>query len=328
MVRRVAGIVLIGLGVFALVLAVLFPSYVVPKSKKTPLDLNITQRSSGAAKLFDAATGKTRDVTLRATRVVKTDSVASDAKNTTVFETLCIVIVEGKTPDCVQSSDPRLLSITTDRVTADRKSGESVDVPKYKANVNGDANIKHVGLSYKFPLDTAKKTYQFFQPDLGKAFPAVYKGTAKVAGLTTYKFVSATGDQKYKIQGTFPGKYNDTRTVFVEPKTGAIINGTEHQVQTLDNGTVALDTTLSFDKSAVTFQANFAKSKIDQLDQARVKAPLGAGLLGVIALIGGILLLRGRRSSGPAADDGGRDDLDGGPTGPTGEPGYAGSTQR
>jgi hypothetical protein len=63
-------------------------------------------------------------------------------------------------------------------------------------------------------------------------------------------------------------------------------------VQTLANGQVALDTTLTFDDPSITFQANYAKKKIDQLELAGLWAPLAAGILGLVALVGGILLLR------------------------------------
>jgi hypothetical protein len=310
--RRAIGVVLIGIGVFGLVLTVLLPTVVVDRSKKTPLDLNITQISSGKAQLFDATSGDVKQVDLRATRVVRTDSVHSDGKNTTVIESLCIVVVtDPKQPNCVPSSDPRLLSYTTDRVTADRKSAESVHVGGWGENVNGDTSIRHAGLSYKWPIDAKKKTYQFFQPDLGKAYPAIYKGTSKIRGLTVYIYECKTGSQPYKIQGLLDGTYDDTRTVYVEPRTGAIINGVEHQVQTLANGTVALDTTLSFEKSAIDYQSNYAKDKIDQLRMAELWGPLVCGILGAIAIVGGVLLVRSRRradgggggGNGPRPDD-------------------------
>jgi len=81
--RKAIGVVLIGIGVFGLVLTILLPTVVVDRSKKTPLDLNITQISSGKAQLFDATSGEVKQVDLRATRVVRTDSVHSDGKNTT-----------------------------------------------------------------------------------------------------------------------------------------------------------------------------------------------------------------------------------------------------
>ncbi len=330
--RKALGVLLIGIGLFGLVLTVLLPTVVVDKSKKTPLDLNITQISSGSAKILDPATLQTNDVQLRATRVVKTDSGASDGTNTTVFETLCIVIVIGDTPNCVTKDDPqkRLLSESEDRVTADRKSAESVHVAKYGEYVKNfdkiDRSVRHVGLSYKWPIDAKKQTYQFFQPDIGKAFPAVYSGTEKVAGLTVYKYVCETGDQPYTVGGLFPGTYNDTRTVWVEPRTGAIINGVEHQVQYITDvnnpsspGQLALDTTLKFEQSAIDYQSNYAKDKIDQLKLAQVWGPLITGIIGVGALVGAFFVLRTRRRAG---GDGGGEGQDGHPT-PDDDPNYA-----
>lgn len=314
--RKGFGYLLLALGVFALVLTVLLPTVVVNKSKKTPLDLNITQVSSGPGKILDPATLQTKDVQLRATRVVKTDTSASNGTNTTVIETLCIVIVEGTTPNCVTKDDPqhRLLSVSRDRVTADRKSAESVHVAKYGEFVENfgkvDTSVRHVGLSYKWPIDAKKQTYQFFQPDVEKAFPAIYSGTDKIAGLTVYKYVSDTGTQPYKVLGTLDGTYNDTRTVWVEPRTGAIIKGVEHQVQHITDtndptgpGVLALDTTLTFDQSAIDDQAKYAKDKINQLKMAQVWGPLITGILGVAALVGAYFLLRTRRSAG--GDSGG-----------------------
>ncbi len=296
--RRALAILLIVLGAFGGGLAFLLPAVAVPAVKKTPLNLDITQVSSGPGKLLDAASGTSRSVQLRATRIVRTDSHASDGTNTTVNESLCIVVVQGTTPNCLPSNDPRLLSITTDRVTSERKSAESVHVANYRENVNGDTSARHAGVTYKWPIDAQRKTYQFYEPDLLKAFPATYEGTSKVAGLTVYQYTAKTGDQPYLVQGLFKGTYNDVTTVYVEPKTGAIVDGVEHQVQTLQDGTVALDTTLRFDQSAIDYQANYSKDAIDKLRLAGLWIPIIAGILGVLALVAGVVLvLRGHPSS-------------------------------
>lgn len=313
--RRIAGAVLIGLGVFGLVLAVLLPTVVVHGSKKIPLNLNITLHSTDPnAKVLNASTGQPQTVFLRATRFVQSDSKASNGTDTTVNETLCTVIVQGNTPDCFKGQkpqdanrDPRLISTTTDRLTVNRRTALAV-APKSSwgpETINGSPTmnnvaVKHVGIGYTFPLDAKKQTYKFFQPDLNQAFDAVYVGTAKVKGLKVYEYVSKTGDQPYKILGTLDGTYNDTRTVWVEPRTGVIVKGTEHQVQTIQGGLVALDTTLTFDDAAQNYQAKFAKDKIRSLELAQIWGPLVCGLIGIGGLVGGFLLLRPR----PAADDG------------------------
>lgn len=313
--RKAAGIVLIGLGLFAVVLAILLPTVVVDRSKKTPLDLDITQISTASgAKVLDTATNELKTVTLRATRVVKTDSHASDGKNTTVFETLCVVIVQGKTPNCMRAPDPRLLSVTTDRVTADRKSAESVHVAKWNENVNGKP-ARHSGMTYKWPIDTKKKDYTFYMPDLLKSFPATYEGTDRIAGLKVYKFVVKSGVQPYKVQGLFDGTYDDVTTAWVEPLTGAVIYGEEHQVQKLADGTLVLDALFKFDKSAVDYQADFSKNEIDKLKLAQLWAPIGLAVIAVASFVGAYFLLRRRdahggpddagegRHSGPRPDD-------------------------
>lgn len=321
MVRWLSAVALLLVGFFGLTLAILLPTVVVPASKKTPLDLNITLRSSGSATVLDAATGKERTVQLRATRIVRSDSQASDSQNTTMNESLCIVIVQGSTPDCVRAPDPRLLSVTTDRVTTNRKSAEAVHVARWNENVNGDTSVRHVGLAYKWPIDAQKKTYLFFNPDVNKAIPATYAGESSINGLTVYKFVSKTGVLPYKILGTLSGTYDDTRTVWIEPSTGAIIDGVEHQVQKLENGQVALDTVLSFDKSAIDSQTSFAKSKINDLRLAQIWMPLIAGVLGIAAIVGGILLARPRRGTkGPQDGDGDHGER---PPTPDGGPGEA-----
>jgi DUF3068 family protein len=329
-VRRIIAVVLIGLGAFFLALTVLLPTVAVSRSKKTPLNLDIRQVATGPAAVLDAATNSPKQVKLRALRQVRTDSTASDGTNTTVVESLCITVDDGNLPrNCLPSSDPRLLSITTDRVTADRRSAESVHVAKYHESINGNTNVRHQGLSYKWPIDAKKKTYQFYEPDLAQAFPALYKGTATRKGMTVYKYVSATGTHPYKVLGTLPGSYTDTRTVYVEPTTGAIIDGTEHQVQKLENGTVALETTLNFNQASIDYQAKFAQNKIDQLKLAELWGPLITGILGVLALLGGILLLRRAARSGGDAGGAHRDgDVtpDDGPN--EGDPTYEDPNQR
>lgn len=301
--RRIVGSVLIGLGVFAVALALLLPFYVVPRAKKTPLDLNITIMATGTGKILNG-TGTLQDEKVESRRIVRTDSQASDSKYTTVDESLCTYIIRGDTPVCPK--DDRLLSFTTDRVTADRKTAESVHIDAYHENVNGDTSVRHTGLSYKWPIDAKKQTYQFFQPDLKQAFPATYQGTSKLKGLTVYEYVCSTGPQAYQIGGAVSGTYADTRTVFVEPTTGTIVKGIEHQVQMLTNGQVAVDITLTFDDKSQTSQANYAKSKIDRLRLVELWLPIILGVVGLALLVGGGLLFRkapsgGRRGGGRGA---------------------------
>ena len=158
-------------------------------------------------------------------------------------------------------------------------------------------------MAYKFPIDSKKQTYQFFQTDLGKAFPADFVRTDKVDGLSVYVYVCNTGTQPYKIQGLLPGTLTDTRTVWVEPTTGAIVKGEEHQVQTLATGQAALDTTLTFDDKSIKNEVDTANKALKKLQIAGVWAPIILAILGIAALVGGVLLLRRRGEGGLAGGD-------------------------
>lgn len=292
--RKVVNVVLVGVGVFALVLAGLLRFYAPSRAEKTPLNLDIKQVATGPAKLLNAATGKIEDTTLNATRRVRTDSAASNSDVTVVQETLCIVKAVDNVPECVDAQDlqARLVSFTTDRVAADRKSAESVNDPKYAENVNGNSSVKHVGLSYKWPFNAKKQTYKFYDPASQQAPDAKFIGTEKLQGLNLYKYEAVIDNIDLPVSAGIPGKYSDTRTVSVDPVTGAIVKGIEHQVRTLADGSTALDTTLTFDDASIKYQAGQAKDGRSQITLLTVTLPLILLLVAILALVGAFMLMR------------------------------------
>ncbi len=302
--RRVFGVLLIGIGVFGLVFAGAVRFWAYPNGEKTPLDLDITTIATGPAQVFNASTSQLEAKTLRADRTVKVDSQASDSTNVVVQERLCIVIQVNNPPPCVSGADPRLLTFTTDRVAANRKTGESVNNPKYGGNVNGDTSIKHTGLTYKWPFHVKKKTYQLFNPDVGDAFPATYEGTQKLKGMTLYKFVCVTPRTNEDVFKGVPGYYDDTITVFVDPVTGTIVKGIEHQVRAFRGGALdgktAVDLNVTFDAATINDQAKQAKDGRKKIALASFWAPLAGLVIGVVALAGGIFLLSRRDRQPPA----------------------------
>lgn len=323
--RRIFGLLLLGVGVFGLVVAGLVRFWVYPNGLKTPLNLDIPIIATGPAQVYDATAGQLRPVTLRADRTVRVDSSASDSKVVVVQERLCIVIQENNPPPCVSGTDPRLLTYTTDRVAAERKNAESVNNPKYGENVNGDTKVKHTGLSYKWPFHSKKTTvYQFFNPDVRFASPASYQGSEKIKGLTTYKYVSVTPTTDEDIFKGVPGTYDDTRTVWIEPLTGTIVKGVEHQVRKFRGGSLdgqtAVDLTLTFDDKTITYQANKAKDGRKQIDLVSLWLPLIGLVVGVLALAGGIYLLFFASRRHPPAEEAAPPP----PAPEQGPPGYAG----
>jgi hypothetical protein len=305
-VRKSLAAVLVGIGVFGLLAAGLFRFYAPSRAEKTPLDLDVVQVATGPAKLLNGSTGQLEDQTLIATRRVRTDSAASDSKVTVVQETLCIVKDIDNPPECVDAQDPqhRLVSFTTDRVAADRRTAESVNDPKYGTNIDGDPKATHTGLTYKWPFHAKKASYKFFDPISRQAPDARFLGTDKIKGMTMYKYEAVIDKIELPVGPDIPGSYSDTRTVWVEPLTGAIVKGIEHQQRWLEDGTPALDTTLTFNQDAIDFQAKQASDGRAKLKQLTVILPLACLLIGLLALIGAFLLFRGGRGNGHRARPG------------------------
>jgi len=295
-VRKALSYVLIGVGVFGLLLAAGLRFYAPSRAEKTPLNLNIKLVSTGTATLLNTSSGQQEQTNLVATRLVRTDSAASDSKVTVVQETLCVLRDVNDPPQCGDDNrDPRILDISTDRVAADRKSGESVNDAKnkYGENINGDTNAKHVGLSYKWPFHAKKQSYKFFDPISRQAPDARYIGTERIGGLNLYKYQADINNIDLPVDnaGKIPGKYSDTRIVWIDPVTGVIVKGTEHQVRTLADGTPAADTTLTFNQDAVNYQLKQAKDGRNKIDMLTLWLPLIALVLGLVFLGAGVVVL-------------------------------------
>lgn len=319
--RRFWGYVAVFLGVFLLVLAAAVRFFVAPAAVKAPISIPAKYTkvlaSGNNFKYFDAAVGKEVLINVWITRTIVGDVYSGDSKVAVYDESLCLTRdTDGSHPGCVSKDDPqhRLITNSTDRVAFDRKSGMAVDNAKYHANVDGNQDIKHVGLGYKFPIDTEKKTYQFFDTVVGKPFPMHYAGTEKLAGLTVYRFVQKMVDQPVYTNNTFPSTYTNTRTVWVEPTTGVIVKGQEDLKQVLTGrqglgadspvvepalqGIVALQGKLAFTPETVTLQAQLAKDNLPKIHLVRLWLPLIALIVGILSLVAGVFLLRGGRSGG------------------------------
>ena len=297
--RTVLTAVMVGLGAFLLVTAGLLRFYAPSRAEKTPLDLDITLVATGPAKLA-AGGGATTDLQLQATRTVKVDSSASDSNVVVVVETLCIVKLVDNPPPCVSSSDPqnRLVSFTTDRVAADRKTGESVNDPKYGEYVNSNTSVKHRGLSYKWPFNAEKKSYLFYDPASQQAPEAKYLRTETIDGIGCYVYQATETNLQVDVAEGVPGTYDDTRTVWIDPVTGTIVKGVEHQVRHFSDGTLALDTTLTFDDQSIKLQADKAKDGRRLIDLITKWLPLAGLVAGVGLLVGAYFVGRPRRASG------------------------------
>jgi hypothetical protein len=301
--RRITGFVLITLGVWLLALAPLLRFYTYPQLAKTPLDQFVeTVAVAENATYLDLSsvsikTGQTLEVTRRI--VGDVDAGSDDTAVWNVFLK-------------IEDDTGKLISASTDKVAFDRRT--SIARNCCGENINGQP-VKHTGIEYKFPFDTQKRTYDYFDTTLARSLPMTFAGTEKINGLDTYRFVQRIEPEKIadiNVPGTLVGGtgvvpvgrfYSNTRTVWVEPRTGVVVKGAEQQFSTLrdasgsDKATIT-EAGLVFTDQTIRQQVKTARDGIRSLRLLGVVAPLGSALLGLIFVGLGAALVR-RREDDP-----------------------------
>ncbi len=295
--RKILGPVLLGLGGFLVLTGVLALVWAPGVVKKTPIDVNTTTHLDGTVKKLDPSTGELVENPVKVQSITKTDSNASDGKDAVWFSTSCVVIDTDNPPDCVDGSDDRLVSADTDIFATDRVTAEADNKAK---GLPADAK-PHEGLMNKWPFDSKKKDYEYWDGTVGKAVPAVYDRTATLKGVKCYIYKVTIKDAPIEIAEGTPGTYDNVTEIWVEPKTGAIQQQTQDQQRYLDDGTEVLDLKIGFTKKQIDIFADDAKSNMRLLSLITVWIPIVGFVVGAICLLVGLLLLRssGGRRSGP-----------------------------
>ncbi|WP_406056290.1 DUF3068 domain-containing protein [Kribbella sp. NBC_00889] len=204
--------------------------------------------------------------------------------------------------------------------TGDDNSGEYIATTLEKADrlkpgQNTALFAGHQGLVLKFPFGTEKKTYPFWDTTLRKAFPIEFKREEPLDGLKVYVFeqeipkkevpqakplevpgslVGDSGKDSVIVQRT----YKNTRTLWVEPVTGAIIKGREQQLATIayegQDKLTATQVTIEYDAATVAKNVKGAtengvaeggyQSKAAQLHLIGFWVPLLSLILGLLLL--------------------------------------------
>lgn len=304
--RRLVGLVLVGLGVALLILGPMLRWYAAPRLLVAPLD-QFSETVSQASDVTYLDVGALEVRTGRefvATRTVRGDVDAGDG-DTAVWD----VFVKIVDPEKPGEGEDQLVSATTDRVAFDRSTSEAENC--CGENINGEP-AAHEGIEYKFPFNTQKETYQYFDTSIAAATDMVFVQESELEGLAVYEFeqvIEPTKIAELDVPGDLVGRdeaslrvdryYSNTRHVWVEPTTGVIVKGAERQVSTLRDGDEELltitDAALEFDEATVTAQAETAKENKSLADLVTTTGPIGAALLGLVLLVAGILLARVRR---------------------------------
>ncbi|WP_188829268.1 DUF3068 domain-containing protein [Nocardia camponoti] len=335
-VRRTIACILIGLGALLLAAAVMIPTYTVSKVAKTPLNLRITTVAKSVpgeeSLVLDSRSLASPD---GAARIDKNVPIVSQ-RFLTVEEPSGadeMTVQAGQTlrrDD--RDGDTGLLTASVDRVTIDRVTGApiaaspngsiAVTVDKSGASVLDESHRE--GLQYRFPIGTERKSYPYFDLNARKTYPIDYVDESEINGVPVYHFrqtipVTNINDvvpsptnkltlpaAKWGLEGDAPVTmtrfYTNTRDVWVEPRTGAVLKGGESlhlfYGRSADKVDVtALKTHVVFDEETINAQMDVTNESLRKLDVFGIYVPVALGILGLLSLIAGLIL--GFRSTTP-----------------------------
>ncbi|MGW5321689.1 DUF3068 domain-containing protein [Rhodococcus pyridinivorans] len=360
---RILAMILVGLGAFLLVIAILVPTYTLGKLRTTPLDLEVTTVAEGTGDILNSRqllAGNAqvdRDVPIVAQRFVTVE----DPSNAEVM-----TLQAGQTVRRLDmQGDTGLVSAVVDRLTIDRKTSMPVseeEFPERVSTIQVSADKPPVeidnraGLQYKFPFDVQQESYPYYDINARENFPIDFVGEEEINGMKVYHFSQEIGPvdlskadpevPTYKLSlpastwGVGEGDepitmtrwYNNIRDLWVDPVTGVVVKGQEQQDQyyarEADKPEVTvLNVTLPFDEETIEYQIGQAKNGQDTISLFGRTLPIILGILGVILLIVGFVLgIRGGGNRRPATATGGP--APAGPATTTVGPAHSGGAQR
>ena len=317
--RRVVGLTLTGLGVFFLVLALLMRFYLPGQVVKFPLNWYSVQTAVGHnMTYFSLKEGKELSgVTMRGTSTVEGD-VAAGSSSTAVWTDISGV-------EDLTNHQP--VSYTSQRSAFNRRTGELTNC--CGARIGTDTSVRQTGQGYVWPFSTQQRTYQLFNTMLLRPWPAVYEGTAKTDGRTTYEFVQTINNQKIGTQTvpgalvgmsqasvTLPEYLTATDTYWVDPVLGAPLAANEDRTVSLEDGSGGTRLIL-YQGDLVSTPQSIAEALSDlhsdrqKLEFVENIGPLIGLILGIVLLVAGIILILSAPAEQEYANDDDDEDLDG-----------------
>lgn len=330
--RRYVTFIILGLGVFAVAAGLLLRLYAYPRLAKIPHDVNELSVAGGDGitalvymKNGDTYTPEIReDLSLTSTTHVtgnlRAEEVVEDG-DVTVWVEASKVVVDGE-PDTTVNGSLRSLCL-------DRYTGEAVTPceNQFYEDVAGEritgvrGSLLQPGLNFKFPFATEQRDYRWFDTNLKKALPIRYSGEEEIQGLATYKFtqvIPPTKVEERDVPGALVGQpdvptvraelyYEATRTLYVEPVTGAVVAGGEDGKQELradGQATTVFDGELNLTDETVAANVAAADENVGSLWVMTV-LPIILWIVGGLLIVASIVLMatggRGRHSSAAPA---------------------------
>ncbi len=302
--RKVLGLVLLGLGAALLAAGVVTTTWAPGAVKKTPIDVDTVTTLEGTAARIDPSTGElSEERPIRITSRTRTDTETSNDEVAVWVSTQCVVFTDdGDVPACGEDEkDERILDIGYDKFATDRVTGLAVNGGGYVPEA--ESVVDHEGLVNKWPFDAAKKSYEYWDGSTERAWPAEYVGAEELEGLDVYHYRVTIEDAPVEIAAGTDGTYSNQIDIFVEPRTGSIQQQTQAQQRFLEDGTPVLDLQAGFTQESLDNAEADAEDNMSLLTLVTKVIPI-VGFMGGALFIGvGILLIMLERRRRDDADD-------------------------
>ncbi|WP_338676051.1 DUF3068 domain-containing protein [Streptomyces sp. SCSIO 30461] len=247
--RRRASLVLLALAVFFGALAPVLRWYAFPRLVKIPpsqYQEMVLEAAPATLLSYDTMEAEQVDkVTIVQTlkgNVEESEKIERDAgRDVVVWDAL----------SHVQGPDGAMVSQIPERYVFDAHT--QVPVHATGESVDGDA-VRREGIEFKWPFLTEKRDYEYFDAQTRTSAPIHYKGTRTFRGLEVYYFEQTIPWTKvpYPRKMPLPGIdattlekqtgttrwYTTKRMFWIEPVTGAPVNGEEIHTEELRGGTL------------------------------------------------------------------------------------------
>lgn len=325
------GAVLIGLGVLLIVLGLMMKFYAYDRLAVAPMNQkSVSYSEAQGATIFSIADQQevTKDLltTVNVVGDVDASKKASDDAGEQINVWEKVTYSDEPTFD-INSGEPPL-SGSHVRIAFDAHTGAAVECCEtYAANGSDletgeedrDYDAPFEGQLVKFPFNTQKKAYDYFDSTLNEGVSMDYKGQETLQGLNTYKFEAVIPPTEYATL-TAPASffdideegdvdlariYSNTRTLWIEPETGVIMKSredvdtyAEYEGERVATLTQALS---EFPESQIKANVDDYKTKALLLKAARTWFPWVGGVVGLLALLAGVFLtLRNRERTAAA----------------------------
>lgn len=307
-------LILLGLGTFLLVLAPMLAWYVEPRAAVNPIDIDTTAVYNGTGSYFDTDEIETvHDKRITVTQKVRGNVADSEKSGRAVWDVTTTVDTDKSLP----AADPHdALEFFLNRWVTNRHTNQPVHCCRENPYFEGEAYLK-------FPFDVHKRSYSWWDNSLGDTVVLRYAGKQRIQGYEGYEFTGTVAPVKIGtrlVPGTIVGQRSKPQVLaeewysnhgirlVVDQRTGRVLYAQVGPRRTLRAPGAEKDAVVLLDSEKLAFttatqkdQVKQAKTESGQLQLVGRTLPIGSAVAGfILAVIGGVLVVRGRRRPDPA----------------------------